>query len=119
MKSRLPFLLWVTLLSFGVYRFSSFLLFIIELGNSDSTNGLRRLFYLLIKSEKMIVLVILYCINNILSYVALGKVDAALYTVLSQVRVPLCLRVSFDHFLSFVSSLVENSDNCRFYVIFL
>jgi hypothetical protein len=56
------------------------------LEQQSENKGFRRLKYLLLHAEKMIVLVVLYSINNILSYVALGKVDAALYTVLSQVK---------------------------------
>ena len=42
--------------------------------------------WLALNSKKIIVLVILYSIANILSYYALARVDASVYTVLLQVK---------------------------------
>lgn len=41
---------------------------------------------LLLSADKVIILVILYSIANLLSYYALARVDAAVYTVLLQVQ---------------------------------
>ncbi len=56
-------------------------------GNSTSINPLYRLLLLLFSVDKVIILVILYSFANILSYYALARVDAAVYTVLSQVSI--------------------------------
>lgn len=44
-----------------------------------------RLLALLLNAQTVIVLVILYAVANLLSYYALARVDAAVYTVLLQV----------------------------------
>lgn len=48
-------------------------------------NGAGKLLWLASHSEKIIVLVVLYSIANMLSYYALARVDASVYTVLLQV----------------------------------
>lgn len=49
--------------------------------------GLWRLLSLLVNAQKIVILVILYSIANVLSYSALARVDAALYTVLLQLKI--------------------------------
>ena len=51
----------------------------------SSGSGVGKLIWLALHSRKVIVLVILYSIANILSYYALARVDAAVYTVMLQV----------------------------------
>lgn len=51
----------------------------------NSPHGFSRLLWLLVHAQKVVILVILYSIANILSYFALARVDAALYTVMLQV----------------------------------
>lgn len=58
-----------------------------NVNTSSTTHGLMRLFWLLIHAEKIIILVILYSVANILSYFALARVDAALYTVVLQLKI--------------------------------
>lgn len=41
---------------------------------------------LLLTADKVIILVVLYSVANLLSYYALARVDAAVYTVLLQVE---------------------------------
>ncbi|RYG61826.1 hypothetical protein EON64_18310, partial [archaeon] len=45
------------------------------------------MFWLLANAQKIVILVILYAVANILSYFALARVDAALYTVLLQLKI--------------------------------
>jgi hypothetical protein len=47
--------------------------------------GFSKLLWLLSHARKIIILVILYSFANILSYYALARVDASVYTVLLQV----------------------------------
>jgi UDP-sugar transporter A1/2/3 len=57
---------------------------------NDSESGpysFSRLTALLLSAQKVIVLVILYSIANLLSYYALARVDAAVYTVLLQLKI--------------------------------
>jgi UDP-sugar transporter A1/2/3 len=49
--------------------------------------GFRRFIYLMFRSNKIIVLVILYGIGNLLSYFILSRVDASVYTVGSQLKI--------------------------------
>lgn len=53
----------------------------------SNRTGFSRLGWLLIHAHKVLVLVILYGVANILSYYALARVDAALYTVLLQLKI--------------------------------
>jgi len=46
-----------------------------------------RLLYLLLSSSNIIVLVVIYAVSNILVYYALARVDASLYTVISQLKI--------------------------------
>ena len=62
---------------------------------NGSTSPFFRLLFLLISAEKVLVLVLLYSISNLLSYYALARVDAAVYTVLLQV----------GHFIMFFDSI--------------
>lgn len=50
-------------------------------------SGIYKLLWLLGHSKKIIVLVIIYSIANILSYYALARVDASVYTVLLQLKI--------------------------------
>ena len=50
-----------------------------------ANNGYLKLLWLIVHSKKIIVLVILYSIGNVLSYYALARVEAAVYTVTNQV----------------------------------
>lgn len=50
-------------------------------------SGLYKLYWLVKHSRKIIVLVIIYSIANILSYYALARVDASVYTVLLQLKI--------------------------------
>ena len=50
-------------------------------------SGLFKLIWLIRHSRKIIVLVIIYSIANILSYYALARVDASVYTVLLQLKI--------------------------------
>ena len=49
--------------------------------------GSRKLLWLITHSRSIIILVILYSTANIMSYFALSKVEAAVYTVLSQLKI--------------------------------
>lgn len=49
--------------------------------------GLKKLFGLIRHSQPIIVLVVLYSIGNVMSYFALGRVEASVYTVLSQLKI--------------------------------
>lgn len=49
--------------------------------------GWRKLFWLITHSQSVVVLVVLYSIGNVMSYYALGKVEASVYTVLSQLKI--------------------------------
>jgi 6-phosphogluconolactonase (cycloisomerase 2 family) len=55
---------------------------------------LHQIVWLIVSSKKVVLLVILYAVANILAYYALARVDAAVYTVLLQVR-----RESFFFFI--------------------
>jgi solute carrier family 35 (UDP-sugar transporter), member A1/2/3 len=46
-----------------------------------------KLFWLAVHSRKIIVLVILYSVGNVLSYYALARVEVAMYTVTSQLKI--------------------------------
>ena len=50
--------------------------------------GFSKLLWLLIHSQKIIVLVLLYSAANLLAYYALARVEASVYTVLLQVLLP-------------------------------
>ena len=47
--------------------------------------GIAKLGWLILNAKKIIVLVFLYSLANMLSYYALARVDASIYTVLTQV----------------------------------
>lgn len=51
------------------------------------TNPFARLFYLLLAADKVLILVFVYSFANVLSYYALARVDAAVYTVLLQLKI--------------------------------
>jgi UDP-sugar transporter A1/2/3 len=55
--------------------------------NGLSSNSLYRLMGLLLTADKVIILVVLYSVANLLSYYALARVDAAVYTVLLQLKI--------------------------------
>lgn len=50
-------------------------------------NGWRKLIWLIAHSQSVVVLVVLYSIANVMSYYALGKVEASVYTVLNQLKI--------------------------------
>ncbi len=49
-------------------------------------NGFSKLWYLIINAKNILVLVFLYGFANLLSYYALARVEASVYTVLLQVN---------------------------------
>ena len=56
--------------------------------SSDLQGGLRqKIFWLVSHSKKIIVLVVLYTFANVLSYQALARVEASVYTVTSQMKI--------------------------------
>lgn len=55
--------------------------------NRTATNPCARLFYLLLAADKVLILVFVYSFANVLSYYALARVDAAVYTVLLQLKI--------------------------------
>eukprot|EP01038_Epipyxis_sp_PR26KG_P011301 gene11301-15161_t len=50
-------------------------------------SGFYKLLWLLIHSRKIILLVVLYSVGNLLAYYSLARVDAAVYTVLLQLKI--------------------------------
>lgn len=59
-----------------------------DLSETDAVGtGVNKLIWLLIHSKKIIILVILYSVANIMSYYALARVDASVYTVLLQLKI--------------------------------
>eukprot|EP01031_Cornospumella_fuschlensis_P033818 gene33818-40919_t len=67
--------------------FSGYLVLAEKADSDPGTSGFSRLFGLLKNAQKIVILVILYAMANILSYFALARVDAALYTVLLQLKI--------------------------------
>lgn len=53
----------------------------------SSGNGYGKLLWLVTHSHKVIVLVVVYTVANILSYYALARVDASVYTVMLQLKI--------------------------------
>lgn len=58
-----------------------------EESNSPLGSGLMKLWWLTIHSKGIIVLVVLYSAANLLTFYALGKVEASLFSVLTQLKV--------------------------------
>ena len=46
--------------------------------------GLRKILWLIWNGKKMVIVVVGYVVSNVLSYVALQRIDASVYTVLGQ-----------------------------------
>lgn len=94
--------------------------------NSDSApHPFSRLLALLMSAQKVIVLVILYSVANLLSYYALARVDAAVYTVLLQVRLLhvitlllYCYKVTFMTFPSDLFILCISSNFLSQFLLF-
>ena len=64
-----------------------FVLYSTDDANLQLGHGFKKLFGLLRHSRPIIVLVVLYSIGNVLTYFALGRVDATVYTVLTQLKI--------------------------------
>ena len=61
---------------------------VVDRSETDAAgSGLSKLLWLAMHSKQIIVLVILYSIANIMSYYALARVDASVYTVLLQLKI--------------------------------
>jgi UDP-sugar transporter A1/2/3 len=61
---------------------------VVDRSETDASgSGLSKLLWLVTHSRKIIILVVLYSIANIMSYYALARVDASVYTVLLQLKI--------------------------------
>ena len=59
-----------------------------DTGESDSQGqGFNKLLWLMVHGKKVIILVILYSIANVMSYYALARVDASVYSVMLQLKI--------------------------------
>lgn len=67
--------------------FSGYLAVVDRSETDAAGSGLSKLLWLALHSKQIIVLVILYSIANIMSYYALARVDASVYTVLLQLKI--------------------------------
>ena len=68
--------------------FSGIVVFRDNISETDSVGqGFRKLFWLALHSKKIVILVILYSVANLLSYYALARVEASVYTVTQQLRI--------------------------------
>jgi multidrug transporter EmrE-like cation transporter len=67
--------------------FSAYFVYRADDSDLNIGSGLRKLWWLLTHAQSIIILVVLYSIGNVMSYYALGKVEASVYTVLSQLKI--------------------------------
>lgn len=59
--------------------------FAIDGNNQTILQGCSRLWFLALNSQKVVALVFMYSTMNVLTYYALARVNASIYTVLNQV----------------------------------